>query len=150
MYNCVYCFRRYLWRFYFRSRLYLHDSSVLLFCGRDKFETGLLRHALAWISDLIVLSALHVLYYLQVSVADLPGLIEGASVNRGLGHRFLKHTQKARALALVVCSSFSLSVKFLSFQRWGRHFIESFSMLPILSGTVFRNRLILYLVDSSD
>ena len=47
--------------------------------------------------------------FFQVSVADLPGLIEGASVNRGLGHSFLKHTQKARALALVVsyCIVFS-------------------------------------------
>ncbi|XP_074623619.1 uncharacterized protein LOC141881690 isoform X1 [Acropora palmata] len=49
----------------------------------------------------------------QVSVADLPGLIEGASVNRGLGHSFLKHTQKARALALVVdIDGFHLSDKF--------------------------------------
>ncbi|CAH3018585.1 unnamed protein product, partial [Porites evermanni] len=49
----------------------------------------------------------------QVSVADLPGLIEGASVNRGLGHRFLKHTQKARALALVVdIDGFRLSEKY--------------------------------------
>lgn len=38
----------------------------------------------------------------QVRVADLPGLIEGASSNRGLGHAFLKHTEKAKALALVV------------------------------------------------
>lgn len=38
----------------------------------------------------------------QVRVADLPGLIEGAAANRGLGHAFLKHTEKARALALVV------------------------------------------------
>jgi len=37
-----------------------------------------------------------------VRVADLPGLIEGASSNRGLGHAFLKHTEKAKALALVV------------------------------------------------
>ncbi|XP_068724561.1 uncharacterized protein [Montipora capricornis] len=49
----------------------------------------------------------------QVSVADLPGLIEGASVNRGLGHSFLKHTQKASALALVVdIDGFHLSDKF--------------------------------------
>nr|XP_058943095.1 uncharacterized protein LOC131771335 [Pocillopora verrucosa] len=38
----------------------------------------------------------------QVRVADLPGLIEGAAANRGLGHAFLKHTEKAKALALVV------------------------------------------------
>lgn len=35
-------------------------------------------------------------------MADLPGLIEGAAANRGLGHAFLKHTEKAKALALVV------------------------------------------------
>ena len=46
-------------------------------------------------------------------MADLPGLIEGASVNRGLGHSFLRHTQKARALALVVCTSHSFTFLFL-------------------------------------
>ena len=38
-------------------------------------------------------------------MADLPGLIEGAAVNRGLGHAFLKHTEKAKALALVVSNT---------------------------------------------
>ncbi|CDR95903.1 GTPase family protein, putative [Babesia bigemina] len=41
----------------------------------------------------------------QLTIADVPGLIEGASAGRGLGHQFLKHIENSNVLAYVVDGS---------------------------------------------
>lgn len=42
------------------------------------------------------------IYMSQFSLADIPGLINGAHLNRGLGHAFLRHIERCKVMCYVI------------------------------------------------
>lgn len=38
----------------------------------------------------------------RISVADLPGLVDGAHENKGLGHSFLRHVERVQGIVYVI------------------------------------------------
>lgn len=48
------------------------------------------------------LGVVHYDDYEQVSIADLPGLIPGSHLNKGLGIQFLKHAERCSALLFII------------------------------------------------
>ena len=51
------------------------------------------------------IGTLHYVDGFKLTLADMPGLIEGAHENKGLGHDFLKHIQRTKALVYVLDST---------------------------------------------
>lgn len=64
-------------------------------------------------------------------LADIPGLIEGASQGKGLGHKFLKHLQRTKILLhLISADSGNLKVDYETIRKELKEFSQDFINQP--------------------
>jgi len=61
-----------------------------------------------------------------MTLADLPGLIEGASDGKGLGQRFLKHVERTRVLVHLVDAATGDAEAIAAAWRTVRHELEAY------------------------
>src|SRR3954469_8647769 len=66
----------------------------------------------------------------QLVVADVPGLIEGASEGVGLGHEFLAHLERARLLVHVIDASEEAAERFAAINLELEHYGAGLESLP--------------------
>ena len=60
-------------------------------------------------------------------LADIPGLIEGASLGRGLGHQFLKHIERTKLLLIVLDITYLPKHDLLEDYKILRHEMDNFN-----------------------
>jgi GTP-binding protein len=75
----------------------------------------------------------------RVTVADIPGLVEDAHLNRGMGHEFLRHVERTRALLFVIDSTG---------QHWNPNVNSRSNLLELVD--VLRKEVEMYDVSMSD
>ena len=71
--------------------------------------------------------------YKSFLMADIPGLIEGASVGKGLGHQFLRHIERNRVLLFLIDGTEpEPAAAFNSLKNELKTFNKALMMKPIL------------------
>jgi GTP-binding protein len=77
--------------------------------------------------------------FVSCTLADIPGLIEGASEGRGLGHEFLRHVERTRALVYLVDATDPAPAATLAVLR--QELVSYGKRLSELSSVVVLNKL---------